>query len=138
MNSGQLQIERRTLGEMTILDCSGRIVVRREAEFLFDAAAFAIERSRGVLINLSGVSAVDSGGLGILIMLRRFAQTFSCDLKFCNASIHVGEILKLTGLTTVLDLYLTEQQAIESHIREVGAIPGPEKPSGAATDYSAA
>jgi anti-anti-sigma factor len=120
MNTGQLQIERRTLGEIAILDCTGRIVVRREAEFLFDAVAFAIERSRSVLLNLDGVSAVDSGGLGILILLQRFAETFSCDLKLCNANARVAEIVDLTGLRQVLGLHRSEDDAIKSYFRNIG------------------
>lgn len=141
MNTGQLQIERRTFGEITILDCTGRIVVRREAEFLFDAAAFAIERSRSVLLNLSGVSAVDVGGLGILVLLHRFAETFSCNLKLCNANPQVAEIVALTGLRQVLKLHRTEDDAIESYFRNIGkALPHREKTEGfkTAPDYSVA
>jgi anti-anti-sigma factor len=141
MNAGQLQIERRTLGEITILDCTGRIVVRREAEFLFDAAAFAIERSRSVLINLARVSAIDSGGLGILVLLQRFAETFSSNLNFCNASFLVNEVFALTGLCNVLHLHRTEDDAIQSHFRNLGRVlPDPEKPRGARTapEHSAA
>jgi anti-sigma B factor antagonist len=119
MNTGQLQIERRTLGEITILDCTGRIVVRREAEFFFDTVAFAIERSRSVLLNLDGVSAIDSGGLGALVLLQRFAETFSCDLNLCSAKPHIAEVISLTGLHQVLDLHRSEDDAIKSYFRNI-------------------
>lgn len=114
MNTGELQVERRTLGEITILDCSGRIVVRRETEFLFDAASFAIEHSRTVLLNLSRVTSIDSGGLGTLILLSRLAKTFSADLKLCGADGCVLELIKLTGLHKVLNLFPSEEDAIET------------------------
>ncbi len=120
METGQLQIERRSFGELTILDCTGRIVLRREAEFLFDAAAFAIERSRGVLLNLAGVGAIDSAGLGILVLLRRLADTFSCSLKLCNAKPHIGEVISITGLDQVLQLHPSQDDAIENYFRNIG------------------
>jgi len=120
MNTGQLHIERRTFGETAILDCTGRIVVRREAEYFFDAAAFAVEKSRSLVVNLAGVSAIDSGGLGLLVLLHRLAGIYSCDLKVCAAHGSVAKTISLMKLDTVLDVHRSEDDAIGSIFRNLG------------------
>ncbi len=113
MTNEQLQIEKRTFGEITILDCSGRIVVARETDYLFHAVTSAMEKSRSVLLNLAGITAVDSGGLGMIVLLHRYALNSSCDLKLCNPSSRVSEVFALTDLHNVIDLHNDEDDAIE-------------------------
>ncbi len=139
MNTGELNIERRTLGEITILDCAGRIVVRRETDFLFDAVAFAIEHSRSVLLNLAGVRAIDSGGLGTLVLLKQMAGTFSCDLRLCAANGRVSEMITLAQLNKNIPLHRTEDDALMSYLRSIAKAPmGPRKSFSAKLGYSAA
>src|SRR5579883_3059522 len=73
MTYGTLHIETRTFAEITILDCSGRIVVGAEADHLFDVVTSAMDKSGSGLLNLAGVSAIDSGGLGMIVLLHRYA-----------------------------------------------------------------
>ena len=139
MKTNELSIERRTLGEITILDCAGRIVVRRETDLLFDAVAFAIEHSRSVLLNLAGVTAIDSGGLGTLVLLKQMAKTFSCDLRLCVATGRVREMITLTHLNKTIPLHPTEDDALLSYIGEIGkAATRPQRFFTAKLRYSAA
>ncbi len=119
MTSEELQIEKRSFGEITILDCSGRIVVARETDYLFHTVTSAMEKSRSVLLNLGGITAVDSGGLGMIVLLHRYAVNSSCDLKLCNPSSRVSEVFALTDLHTVVDVHENEDAAIENFFRDV-------------------
>lgn len=119
MIDGKLQIEKRTFGEVTILDCAGRIVVADETEYLFDTVTLAMEKSRNVLLNLAGVTAIDSGGLGMIVLLHRYAVNSLCELKLCAPSPQAWEVFALTDLHTVLDLHDHEDEAIENFFRDV-------------------
>ncbi len=113
----KLLITERRFCDVVIFDCSGRLVVGNHTEQLFEAVRTAMDSSRWLLVNLSGVSAVDSGGLGILVLLHRFADAGLCDLKICSLPRHISDLLHLTGLHMVLDVHANEDRAIESFYR---------------------
>jgi anti-sigma B factor antagonist len=114
-----LQIERRVFADITILYCNGRLVVRAETECLFDAVVAAMCRSRCVLLNLSGVTAIDSGGLGMLVLLHQFAAAALCDLNVCGLAGRPAELIELTNLHSVLDIYADENTALASFLPRV-------------------
>lgn len=109
-----LYIEQRSFDDIAILDCAGRIVFREETEALFEAVHLTMSNCRCVLLNLSGVHRLDSGGLGMLVLLHQFVGAGFCQLKICGADPQISELITLTKLNTLLDLYATENDAIAS------------------------
>lgn len=126
MNTGELQIQRRTLGDVAILDCAGRIV-RIESDVFLDAVAFAIERSRSVLLNFAAVTAIDSNGLEMLFLVKRLSDAASCELSVCSANARVSKMLHLARLNTLLTIYRTEDDALRDVIDEIVKAPPPPK-----------
>jgi len=107
-----LSIEARSVGDITILTCSGRIVEGDESGALQSAVNELLPLQPYVVLNLSGVSFVDSAGLGTLLRLRAVAQAAAGDLKLCAVNSHFREVLRATKLTTVLVPYESEEEAI--------------------------
>ena len=107
-----LTIEARSVGEITVLACSGRIVEGDESAALHAAVEKLLPRYPYVLLDLTGVAFVDSAGLGTLLRLRALAQAAAGDLKLCAVNSHFREVLRTTKLTTVLVPYESEEAAI--------------------------
>ncbi|MGI9103224.1 MAG: STAS domain-containing protein [Terriglobales bacterium] len=59
---------------------------------------------RHIQIDLSGVSTIDAGGLGVLASLERWARDGHRTLHIVNPSKHVSEALDATGLSSVLQV----------------------------------
>jgi anti-sigma B factor antagonist len=107
-----LILETAKLGEAVILHCKGRIVFRDEVIGLSTVVGDAIQSSCLVILDLHGVSAIDSAGLGELVALHMWAQGSGCNLKMIGLSSRIRRLLELTNLTSVFEIYATEADAI--------------------------
>src|SRR2546428_2876910 len=70
----QLRLSTRIVDGIAVLDCAGRIVFGDESSLLRDTAKKMINENKRIVLNLSGVSYIDSGGLGTLGLLFTSAQ----------------------------------------------------------------
>lgn len=109
-----LSLETSKLGEWMILHCKGRIVFRDEAAALSQTVAELLEQTRHFVLDLQGVNAIDSGGLGELVALHMWARAAGCRLRFSGLSSRIHRLLELTNLTSILEIYATEEDAVEA------------------------
>jgi anti-anti-sigma regulatory factor len=89
-----LGIER--IGELAVVECKGRIV-RSEAALKLRREVTSLEDSRIVVLDLSEVSAIEGGGLGMLLFLERWAFDHAIQFKLFNPTKPVGERLELVS-----------------------------------------
>jgi anti-anti-sigma factor len=68
----------------------------------------------GIVLNLGKVDYIDSGGLGILVELRTSAQNAGGTIKLTGLTKRVSDLLQITKLLTVFDVYNSEAEAVES------------------------
>ena len=73
-----------------------------------------ITQSKRVVLNLSGVTYIDSGGLGTLVALYTTARNNGGSIKLANLTQRVGDLLQVTKLVTIFDVYDSEEKALES------------------------
>jgi anti-sigma B factor antagonist len=107
-----LSLEASKLGEAVVLHCKGRIVFRDEVVELSKVVGHAVQRESCVILDLHGVSAIDSAGLGELVALHMWAQGNACTLKMTGLSSRIRRWLELTNLTSVFEIYATEADAV--------------------------
>ena len=88
-----------------IVYCQGRIVYRDEAAALSRLVGEIIDAGGKVVLDLSGVSAIDSAGIGELVFLHTWAQARKADLKCAGPNPFVRDLLHLTNLNSVLDIH---------------------------------
>jgi anti-sigma B factor antagonist len=112
--SMQLKLATQTKDGILIVDCTGRIVFGEESSLLRDTVKKAVSESNRIVLNLGEVSYIDSGGLGTLVGLRTSAQNAGGTIKLTNLTKRVGDLLQVTKLLTVFDVYNSEAEAIES------------------------
>lgn len=110
----QLKVTTRVKDGILVVDCSGRIVFGDESSLLRETIKQAVTENNRIVLNLGEVSYIDSGGLGTLVALRVTAQNAGGAIKLTNLTKRVGDVLQITKLLTVFDVYNSEAEAIES------------------------
>jgi anti-anti-sigma regulatory factor len=103
------------IGEMAIVECEGRIV-RSDAAYKLRDAVIMQSDSRVVVLDLSEVTAVESGGLGMMVFLQRWAFDHDIQLKLFNPSLPVRVRLEQAGSMPEFDIAsLHEMMALFAH-----------------------
>ena len=110
----QLKISSNNVDGILVMHCIGRIVFGEESSLLRDEVKKAIPDNNKIILNLGEVSYIDSGGLGTLVALHATASTNGSTIKLANLTKRVGDLLQVTKLLTVFDVFNTEGEAIES------------------------
>jgi len=110
----QLRLSTRTLGGVLVVDCAGRIVFGEESAYLRDAIKKLIAEKQNLVLNLAAINYIDSGGLGTLVGLYITARNTGTSIKLANLTQRVGDLLQVTKLVTVFDVYDSEQKAVDS------------------------
>jgi anti-sigma B factor antagonist len=111
----ELEIKERQAGDVTILDLSGSIRIGEGAIALRDAVRKLIsEDKKRVLLNLRGVSYMDSSGVGELIANYTSLSRDGGQLKLLNLTDKIQSLLVITKLLTVFDTYDNEAEALSS------------------------
>jgi anti-sigma B factor antagonist len=108
----KLSMETRYRGDVLVVHCRGRIVFRDEAAALSRLVGEVLENSGKVVLDLSGVSSIDSAGIGELVLLHTWARSKSTDLKCAGPSPWVRDLLDLTNLDSVLEIHPSLGEAL--------------------------
>ena len=110
-----LSIATRQLDGVTILDLSGRITLGEGSVQLRDAIRDLISKGdKHILLSLGDVNYIDSSGLGELVSAFTTAKNQNADVKLLNLTKKVKDVLQVTKLYTVFDIYDDEAHAIGS------------------------
>jgi anti-sigma B factor antagonist len=110
-----LDIQQREREGIVILDLKGRITVGPEASALRDRiSALTAENKRNLVLELAGVDYIDSTGLGALVMCATSLRKGGGNLKLLNLKRRNIELLVMTKLATVFEIFTDEQDAINS------------------------
>ncbi len=102
-----LSLETRVTEDVTVICCKGRIAYGIEAAALSGEIAELAPRTRRVVIDLSGVEMIDAAGLGALISVALRAQASQCSVKLAAPGNLIRQLLELTQLTSVFEVYST-------------------------------
>jgi anti-sigma B factor antagonist len=110
----ELKVVTQTKDGILVVDCIGRIVFGEESSLLRETVKKAISQNSRIVLNLGEVSYIDSGGLGTLVALRTTALNAGGEIKLTNLTKRVGDLLQVTKLLTVFEVYNSEAEAIDS------------------------
>ena len=101
----KLSLETRNRGDIFIIHCQGRIVYRDEAAALSRLVGDVLQNGGKVVLDLSGVTSIDSAGIGELVFLHTRAQSQNADLKVAGPSPLVQQLLDLTNVDSLLEIH---------------------------------
>ena len=108
----KLSLETQSRGDVMIVHCQGRIVYRDEATALSRLVGEILANGSKVVLDLSGVSSIDSAGIGELAFLYTWARSRNADLKCASPSPLVRDLLDLTNLNSVLEIHPSVGEAV--------------------------
>ena len=110
-----LKASTRQVGGVTVIDLSGRIVLGDGSSLLRETVKDLVGRGqKKLLLNLADVSYIDSSGLGTLVAGFTTVKAQQGDLKLVNLTSKVHDLLQITKLLTVFDVYTDEPTALKS------------------------
>jgi len=110
-----VKITERQVGKVSILDMEGDIRIGGSRIALRDAIRSLITQGQTqVLVNLARVERIDSCGLGELVSSFVTLTNGGGKIKLLNLSQRVREVMTITKLLTVFDVFENEQKAVES------------------------
>lgn len=107
-----LSLHSRYVGEVTVVTCAGRIVEGEESTAFQAHLDARMAVNPHILLHLGAVTFVDSAGLGMLVRYLTRAQNSSGTLRICAVSPSLDQVLTVTRLKPVLQLFDTESDAI--------------------------
>jgi anti-sigma B factor antagonist len=110
-----MTINTRQRDDVTILDVKGKITIGSGDVVLRDAVLQAINSgAKKIVVNLAEVTTIDSSGVGELVSCYARATNAGAKLKLINLPPKVQDVLTITQLITVFDVYDTEDEAVRS------------------------
>ncbi len=107
-----MEINRREVDSVTLLDISGEIDLYNAPEIKDIIAKLIEEQKYNVIINLEKVSYIDSSGIGALISSLSNLKKYQGSLKIINVYASVKKVFELTKLTSFFEIFDSEDQAL--------------------------
>jgi anti-sigma B factor antagonist len=109
------RLSTRQVGDVAVIDVSGRITLGEGSSNLREGIRELLSRGqRKILLNLGEVSYIDSSGIGELVWGYTSVANQGGQLKLLNLTKRVKDLLQITRLYTVFDIYDDEAEAVRS------------------------
>jgi anti-sigma B factor antagonist len=110
-----LKMTKNEVDDTSIVALDGRIVLGEESQALrVELKSLTAEGRKKIVLNMDNIKYIDSAGLGILVAAHVCAKAQGASLKLSNLGKKFQEVLQLTKLLTVFDVYSTQAAAIAS------------------------
>jgi anti-sigma B factor antagonist len=110
-----VKMNNRQVGDVTVVDVSGRITLGEGSSELRDALRDLIAKgNKKILLNLGDVSYIDSSGIGELVSGFTSVSNQGGQLKLLKLTKRVKDLLQITKLYTVFEVHDDEAAAIRS------------------------
>ena len=110
-----VKIGTRQVGDITVIDVSGRITLGEGSSALRDVLRdLTAKGNKKILLNLSDVSYIDSSGIGELVSGFTTVANAGGTLRLLSLTKRVKDLLQITKLYTVFEVHDDEAHAVRS------------------------
>jgi anti-sigma B factor antagonist len=110
-----LKISTREVGDVTLVDVSGRITLGEETNAVRKTVRDLVSKgTKKIVLNLADVSYIDSSGVGELVSSYTAVRNAGGELKLLNLTKKVHDLLQVTKLYTIFDIKDNEFMAVKS------------------------
>lgn len=110
-----LKIDIRDAGEVKILELDGRLTLGEDStSFRENIRSLVHAGKKKIVLNLTNLSYIDSSGIAVLVASCQIAHSKGATLKLANVGPKVKEMLIMTKLMPVFDIYDNEAKAVDS------------------------
>jgi anti-sigma B factor antagonist len=110
-----MKIGVRQIGHISVVDLSGKITIG-EGDVMLREKVFELldGGNKLILLNLKKISYMDSAGIGEMVACYKKANMAEGSVKLLNPSGKVHDLLVMTRLEEVFDIYSDEKEALVS------------------------
>jgi anti-sigma B factor antagonist len=110
-----VKLSTRQVGDVTVIDATGRITLGEGASHFRDTIRdLATKGDKKLLVNLSDVSYIDSSGIGEMVSGFTTVTNHGGQLKLLGLTKRVKDLLQITKLYTVFEVFEDEASAVRS------------------------
>ncbi len=110
-----MKIDTRSVGDVQVLDCSGKITLGEGTMAVRNTVREVLKNGgKKIVLNLSDVNYIDSSGIGELVSSFTTVTNQGGQLKLLNLTKKIHELLAITKLLTVFQVFDNEQAAVSS------------------------
>lgn len=110
-----VKLTNRQVGDVTVIDAAGRITLGEGSSTFRDALRDLVSKGqKKLLLNLGEVSYIDSSGIGELVSGFTTVTNQGGRLKLVGLTKRVRDLLQITKLYTVFEVYDDEAEAVRS------------------------
>lgn len=100
---------------VSVVTLDGRIVLGEESNsFREKLKSMLAEGKKKIVLNMVNIKYIDSSGLGTLVAAHVSAKTQGASVRLCNLGKKFHEVMQITKLLTIFDVYDTEAAAVSS------------------------
>jgi anti-sigma B factor antagonist len=100
---------------VSVVTLDGRIVLGEETNsFREKLKSMLAEGKKKIVLNMVNIKYIDSSGLGTLVAAHVSAKTQGASVRLCNLGKKFHEVMQITKLLTIFDVYDTEAAAVSS------------------------
>jgi anti-sigma B factor antagonist len=110
-----------TIGPCAVLHCDGRIVFGPQSDCLVRRCTQIFASHPAVGLQLSGVTRLDSGGVGSLVRILNTARKQGKELAIISPSEKVTQVLAITNLTSVFTIYSSVEEFFTPPLKHAAA-----------------
>lgn len=112
----ELNITERQAGDITILDMNGKVTLGEGSVALRNTVRRLLgDGKKKILLNLGSVGYIDSSGIGELVSSFTAVNKEDGTLKLLNLTQKIQDLLAITKLLTVFDVFDSEADALASY-----------------------
>lgn len=117
-----MHIQQRSVGDVTIIDMSGKMTLGEGDELLRDKVNSLVQQGqKRIVLNLAEVPYIDSAGLGEIVRTYTTVSRNGGSLKLLNLTKRIQDLLSITKLLTVFETFESEADAVRSFSTSAGA-----------------
>jgi anti-sigma B factor antagonist len=114
-----MEIQRREREGITILDLKGRLAVGESCTLLRESVNDQIAQgNKQLILNLQNIDYIDSTGLGSMVICYTTLQKMGGGMKLVNLNRRNLELMLLTKLSTIFQIFAEEQEAVNAFFPE--------------------
>jgi anti-sigma B factor antagonist len=117
-----LKMTNREVDGVSVVALDGRIVLGEESNALREKVkSLLAEGKKKIVLNMNNITFIDSAGLGTLVAAHHSAKSQGSSLRLSHLGSKFQEVLQITKLLTVFEVFDTEAEAVASFRRGAGA-----------------
>jgi len=103
------------VGSVSVVELDGRLVLGDESNSVREKLTSLVAAGKNkIVLNMANIKYIDSSGLGALVAAHVSAKTHGASVRLCNLGQKFHDVMQVTRLLTVFDVYDSQAAAISS------------------------